>query len=94
MVKNNKRLIASLLFFGIGIIQISAQHVILTAERNHSSLGFAISIAEGFSRVTGKFTEYDLTIEYINEDILQSNFRIEIDVNSIQTGISSRDEHL
>ena len=70
-----------------------AQTVPLTAETNHSTVGFGISIA-GFTRVVGQFHDYDIQIDYVDGDITKSDIRAEIDAASIDTGIEGRDNHL
>lgn len=71
---------------------ISAQQVVLTAEPNHSTIGFRIDIA-GFTMVTGKFTDYTIDID-MNENIVDAKFRATIQASSIHTGIPDRDDHL
>ena len=66
----------------------------LTIEGNHSSIGFEIDIAGGATKVTGKFTEFDLEAEYKNKRWTESNFTFTIQVKSINTGIEDRDAHL
>ena len=80
-------------FMLIGQVLI-AQSIDLEVEPNHSTVGFSLSIAEGFTRVTGKFTDYNIDLTYVDQDILKSSFRASIKVGSIQTGIADRDAHL
>ena len=72
---------------------ISAQTTQLVVEPNHSSVGFSIPIA-GFTRVTGKFNDIAINLDYVNEDITQSTVEAIIQAASINTGISGRDDHL
>ncbi len=72
----------------------SAQNVILEVEPNHSTVGFSLDIAQGFSRVTGKFTDYTIDINYVDADLTKSSITVAIEVASIQTGIADRDKHL
>lgn len=74
-------------------ITINAQNRSLKVEPNHSTIGFAIPIA-GFTKVTGKFTEYDISIDWNDEDLSKSKFSSAIKVASINTGIPDRDAHL
>lgn len=70
-----------------------AQTKKLTVEPNHSTVGFHISIA-GFTRVTGKFMDYDIDLDW-NEKVLDScHVTATIKVESIDTGIPDRDAHL
>jgi len=65
----------------------------LTAEPNHSTVGFAIAVA-GFTRVTGKFMDFDLKLNYLNQDLTRSNVSFTIKPGSVDTGIDDRDESL
>lgn len=65
----------------------------LVVEPNHSTIGFAISIAK-ITRVTGKFKDYEINIDYREEDIAKSLVDIKIKVASIDTGIEDRDKDL
>ena len=61
----------------------------LTAETNHSTLLFSVPISNGITRITGKFNEYTIDLDYVDEDFTKSTLTATID-----TGISGRDEHL
>jgi len=82
----------TLFFLSIGLF-LQAQIRELTVEPNHSTVGFRISIA-GFSEVTGKFGDFNIDLDWNEEDISASKLSAEIQVNSINTGIPARDEHL
>ncbi|OJJ14960.1 hypothetical protein BKI52_41135 [marine bacterium AO1-C] len=78
----------------LGGLHLHAQDKrLLVAEPNHSTIGFAIPIAN-LSKVTGKFTEYDLKIAWNENNPTQSTLEANIKVSSINTGISGRDKHL
>ena len=79
-------LVYHLTFFG--------QSVVLDVEPNHSTFGFSISIAEGFTKVTGKFTAYNIDISYRDSNILHATIDVAIQAASVQSGIGDRDEHL
>jgi len=66
----------------------------LTTESNHSTIGFSIPISGGITRVTGKFMDFDLKLDYVDNDLTQSSAIFVIQVASINTGISERDDHL
>lgn len=66
----------------------------LTTEPNHSTIGFEIDIAGGASKVTGKFMEFDLQLEYVDKDWTKSKVLFIIQAKSITTGIPDRDDHL
>ncbi|AXT20345.1 polyisoprenoid-binding protein [Flavobacteriaceae bacterium AU392] len=63
-------------------------------EPNHSTIGFTIPIAGGLTSVSGKFTKFLITLDYVESDFTKSIFKARIDVNSINTGIERRDSHL
>ena len=66
----------------------------LTVEANHSTVQFIVPIANGITRVTGKFTDYNIDLDFVDNDLSQSSISAIIQVKSINTGISARDEHL
>ncbi|MBT8280996.1 MAG: YceI family protein [Muriicola sp.] len=72
---------------------IWAQTKKLMVEPNHSTIGFKISIA-GFSQVSGKFTDYDLFLDWNEQNMDSSKISTMIRVKSINTGIADRDAHL
>lgn len=74
-------------------LSINAQQRNLKVESNHSTVGFSISIA-GFTNVTGKFTDYEISLDWNDDDITSSKINSVIQVASINTGIPDRDEHL
>lgn len=63
-------------------------------DKNHSTIGFSVSIMGGLSKVRGKFTDFDVKIDYDEEDITQSSVRATIRAASINTGIEDRDRDL
>ncbi len=66
----------------------------LTAEKNHSSLLFSVPIANGITRVTGKFNDYSIDLDFVDKDFTKSTLSATIEVAGIDTGIPGRDEHL
>lgn len=66
----------------------------LTVEPNHSTIGFRVPISGGVTLVTGKFTDFDLELELVDEDWTQSQATFTIQATSINTGIPERDQHL
>ena len=66
----------------------------LTAETNHSSLIFSVPIANGITRITGRFNEFSIDMNLVNDDLEQSSIWATIKTESIDTGIGGRDEHL
>lgn len=70
-----------------------SQNRSLQVEPNHSTIGFKISIA-GFSTVTGKFTDFQIDLDWDDNNISDSKLSSVIQVSSINTGIPDRDTHL
>lgn len=66
----------------------------LEAEGNHSTIQFSVPISNGLTRITGKFTDFSIKMNYLNNDITNSKISTIINVNSINTGIPSRDQDL
>ena len=66
----------------------------LTVEANHSTLQFSIPIANGLTRVTGKFTDYNIDLKLVDNDLSKSSISAIIQAKSINTGIEARDDHL
>jgi polyisoprenoid-binding protein YceI len=63
-------------------------------DKNHSTVGFSIPILGGLSKVRGKFTDFDVQINYDEADISKSSVNATIKAASIDTGIEARDKHL
>lgn len=63
-------------------------------DKNHSTIGFAVPILGGMSKVRGKFTDFDVQITYDEADITKSSVIATIKAASIDTGIENRDKHL
>ena len=84
----------AVLFFSL----ISAAQVNIvrqyTIDTNHSTVGFSVSIMDGLSRVSGKFTDFTVTLTNDEKDITKSSVNVVIKAASINTGIPARDTHL
>lgn len=61
---------------------------------NHSTVGFSVNIMNGLSKVTGKFTDFAITLNNDEKDITRSSVKVIIKTPSINTGIVARDNHL
>lgn len=61
---------------------------------NHSTVGFSVPILGGVSQVRGKFTDFNVVIDYDEADITKSSVTATIKAASIDTGIERRDGHL
>lgn len=70
----------------------------LVVEPNHTTIGFSIPIAGGLTKVTGKFTEFQIVLEYEGQELLDNiqswSLEARIASASIDTGIEQRDKHL
>ena len=60
-------------------------------DRNHSTLGFAVPVAGGISKVTGKFTDFAVDLVWDDENPSASSVSVEIQVASVSTGYEGRD---
>jgi polyisoprenoid-binding protein YceI len=78
----------------LGFISQTSEPKKLIAETNHSTIQFSVPISNGLTRITGKFNEFTIDIELINNDITRSRISAIIKVNSVNTGIAGRDEDL
>lgn len=82
-------------FLGLVAFTIGGgEPVKLIAETNHSTIQFSVPISNGITRITGKFNEFSIDVELVDNDITKSKIAAVIKVNSINTGIPSRDEDL
>src|ERR1700674_2084228 len=63
-------------------------------DTNHSTAGFSVSIMGGLSKVTGKFTDFTVTLMNDEKDITKSSVNVVIKTASIDTGIKDRDNDL
>jgi polyisoprenoid-binding protein YceI len=67
---------------------------VLDVEPNHSTVGFAVPIVAGMTRVTGKFNRFAVRIVYDPNDLGRCRVDATIDAASVQTGIDARDADL
>ena len=86
--------IVFLLLFLTQSVQQSQETKQLTVEANHSTVQFIVPIANGITRVTGKFTDYTIDLNLVDNDLTKSTISATIQVKSINTGIEGRDDHL
>ena len=63
-------------------------------DMNHSNVGFTVPIMNGLSKVKGKFTDFNVTLNVDEKDITKSNVNVVIKATSIDTGVENRDKHL
>lgn len=64
-----------------------------TADKAHSQVSFAITHL-GISEVEGLFRDFEATIVASEEDFSDAEYNVVIDMNSVDTGIEMRDNHL
>lgn len=64
-----------------------------TADKAHSQVSFAITHL-GISEVEGLFRDFEATIVASEEDFSDAKYNVVIDMNSVDTGIEMRDNHL
>lgn len=90
-----KIIISFLLLFGIpDALNHIDETIKLAVEPNHSTIQFAIPISGGLTRVTGKFTDFSIDMDYVDGDMTRSSIHAIIKAASINTGIPDRDDHL
>ncbi len=62
-------------------------------DPNHSKLGFTVTHFS-ISDITGYFTNFDVTVTASQPDFSDAVIELTADINSINTGIDARDNHL
>src|SRR5208337_2452333 len=75
----------------LGVVSGTAQ---VPIDKNHSSIAFHVPIMNGMSKVHGKFTDFDIQLDYNEADVTKSSVKATIKVQSIDTGIKDRDDDL
>ncbi len=65
----------------------------LTLDPNHAKLQFEVTHMT-ISNVDGEFKKFDVKLENTQSDFFDAKFTVTADINSIDTGIEKRDEHL
>lgn len=86
-------IVASLLLVASAAGQLPATGVDFRIDRNHSTIDFSAPIM-GLAKVTGKFTDFAVTIQFDEQDVSKSSVSAVIKTASIDTGIEDRDKHL
>ncbi|HKY06141.1 MAG TPA: YceI family protein [Blastocatellia bacterium] len=90
MLKRYFVVIAALALFAGTAISATSYNV----DTAHSNISFAVPILGGTSKVTGKFTDFTVNVNYDEADITKSSVSAVIKATSIDTGIERRDAHL
>ena len=88
-----KNFFALLLFSTIIAAQVNTPRP-YAIDNNHSTIGFSVPIMDGLSKVSGKFTDFTVTLTNDEKDITKSSVTVVIKAASINTGITARDNHL
>jgi polyisoprenoid-binding protein YceI len=79
----------------IAFAAASAQTVVIDKiDKNHSTIGFSVPIMGGLSEVEGKFTDFNIVINYDTTDVTKSSVTATIEMKSVDTGIEARDNDL
>ena len=78
----------------LGASRLNSVAATLPIDNSHSSVAFHVPIMGGMSKVHGKFTDFDIQLNYDEADVAKSSVSASIKVVSIDTGIHDRDEDL
>ncbi|MBW8359860.1 MAG: YceI family protein [Weeksellaceae bacterium] len=84
--------VMSLLMFSLFAVSVFAQKVLVN-DPAHSRIQFSV-IHLTISDISGNFETANLTINADEKNFLNSKLTFEVDVNSINTHIEARDNHL
>ena len=63
-------------------------------DNAHSTVGFSVPILGGLSQVKGKFTDFAITLNHDEKDVMKWSVSVVIKTTSVDTGIERRDAHL
>jgi polyisoprenoid-binding protein YceI len=88
-----RRILFAVLLLGVAVAQTTSSRP-YPIDNNHSTIGFSVSIIGGMSKVTGKFTDFAITLNNDEKDITKSSVTAVIKTASINTGIEARDKDL
>ena len=89
-----KRILLGVLLFGTVAVSQTGSARLYPIDGNHSTVGFSVPIMNGLSKVTGKFTDFAVTLTNDEKDVTKSSVNVVIKTASINTGIAARDNHL
>lgn len=65
-----------------------------SVDTAHSNVGFSVPIAGGLAQVSGKFSQFTVDLNFDEKDITKSTVEATIKADSVDTGITGRDNHL
>ena len=88
----NMKKIVSLLFMGLMAVNSFAQNA-LKSDPAHSRIQFSVTHL-GISEITGNFEKATLNMNVDEKNFTNSKINFVVDVNSINTHIEARDNHL
>jgi polyisoprenoid-binding protein YceI len=88
------RSLLGVLLLAAGIVGQVGSATTYPIDVNHSTVGFSVPILDGLSKVSGKFTEFTVTLNNDEKDITRSSVNVVIKAASVNTGIAGRDNHL
>jgi len=89
-----KRTLLAVLFFAVTVAAQVTTSKPYPIDSNHSTVGFSVPIFGGLSQVTGKFTDFAITLNHDEKDVTKSAVSVVIKATSVNTGIEGRDKHL
>lgn len=82
--------VAALATFAAAPRALAADTYVL--DPNHTTVGF--TVRHFFTKVPGKFTKFEGTIQYDSADLSKSTVTVTIETASIDTEVADRDKHL
>lgn len=89
-----KRILLGVLILGTVAVSQTSSTRQYPIDGNVSTVGFSVPIMNGLSKVTGKFTDFSVTLINDEKDVKKSSVSVVIKTASINTGITARDNHL
>lgn len=93
-MKTNKTILAMVLGMGLtSIAQAAPVNYDIDTGGMHASINFKIQHL-GYSWLTGRFEKFSGQYVYDAEDIQQSQIKVNIDTNSVNSNHAERDKHL
>lgn len=88
-------LVRALLALPSGLGELDAPPAFeLAVEPNHTTIGWSVDVAGGMTRVTGKFTRFEVNLVLDERDLGACSVTASIEAASIDTGLDDRDAHL
>ncbi len=89
-----RQILAVVIFFSCSLSAVGQENPSadrIRFDRNHSTLGFSVPILGGLSHVRGKFTDFDVSMDWDDAASMPKNVSVEIRTASVSTGIANRD---